>query len=788
MARPLPKREDVVFQVEPRVEGEFIPIPDAKNVVPSSVYEAVSRFSAVLLEYLETFRADCAAIRPDQFDLRVARDKRWAVSDLALSMDPATGDVIETAGDGHAFYGISQGLTSQAIRASGAMLTRQLLTNHIKPFLVVPTGTKDDNTLMVEIITAILEDLLHRSNFDSRMRLFLSEIPKQQCTLLRYQMGGDSEIVYDPGLQDFRENPVFLKPELTVWPIQQCYVSNPSEEEPDRQEGVFFTSMVTLFDLQRNEVVEGERRGGRFLNLERIQQAAEQVRGSNGSAFDRASMFPQMALVEYEGRLPFSRFVHEGVFTPEVAQFFNIPLPPSDSEGDLIAWGRKLERIPVWCVSYVSSSAMNDLSQSGCGNGIPDHLLQCEPAQGEHSRNSLFAARFHRDGGCFYGRSLGDMSHRLEKISDRLLNAFCHISDFNANPPKFISTSAIMGMTQDELVSAVSTPGAVIPLKPMMAQSWSIDNCVKFAKLPDPVGLMDAVQTLRGMFEAQTGVTALNKGTFGQTDTGTLGELEIMQTQAALETDERILSYAQMFSSLMTRILEDFFFFMRKGDDMVKYLENLTGLPASEIQAVLPTLHPVAEEYRIEHPVQAQQNMAVKTTLLMKIFEMYGPAFVDPLKAAQLLIEAAGMPRLARELIRTQTMMSPEDEHRQMRVGNYVSPRPQEDFALHLSMHDAELARIEAVLSTGMTTNPEFVEAQLELPQLQQHVLETQIMARAAAMVAEQQQAARNPGGANSEGSQKKVAPDGERPANNVEMQTNIRNEATGKGGDHDAF
>lgn len=792
MASKIPAAEKVKFQASAREANTFYPTPDAKQVVTESTYEAVKKFSAVLLEYLESFRADCKMMRGKDFELRVQRDQRWAISDLDLAVDPATGDVVETVGDGHAFFGLSQGLTSQAIRASGAMLTRQLLTNHIKPFQVTPNGTKDDDGIMVDIITSVLQDLLYRGDFETKMRQFLAEIPKHQCALLRYRMAGDAEVVFNPMIEDFEESPVELHPELTVWPILQCYVSNPNEEEPERQEAVFFISCVTLLDLQRNEVVEGEERGGRFLNLEGLQQIVEESRPASNSSYDRASLFPQMALVEFEGRLPFSRFVRDGLFTPEVAEFFNIPLPKSEKAADMIAWGRLLERVPFWWVSYVSSTAMMDLSDGGGASGVADHLLQCEPARGEKCHNSLFTARFHRDGTKFYGRSLADISHRLEKIGDRLLNSFCHISDFNANPPKFINTTSLMGVTTEDVIRRLNTPGAVIPLKPSVSQGWSIDNCVKFAKLPDPVGLVDAIQMIRGMFEAQSGVTALNKGTFGQTDTGTLGELEIMQSQAALETDERILSYAQMVSKLMVRILEDFFFYMGTGDKMVQYLENLTGLPASDIMAALPTLHPVSQEYRIEHPVQAQQNMAVKTTLLMKIFEMYGPAMVDPMEAATLLIEAAGMPRLARQLRRSQSLMTPEDEHRQMKVGNYVSPKPQEDVMLHMAMHQMEYERTQTVLATGVPGTPEHTEAVLEDPQLFQHIQETQVIAQVAALVQQQQAAQQvppggNPGGPNAEGDQPKVAPEGDQPANNVQMMTNISNEATGAGGENNA-
>jgi hypothetical protein len=70
----------------------------------------------------------------------------------------------------------------------------------------------------------------------------------------------------------------------------------------------------------------------------------------------------------------------------------------------------------------------------------------------------------------------------------------------------------------------------------------------------------------------------------------------------------------------------------------------------------------------------------------------------------------------------------------------------------------------------------------LESQQLPQHIQETQSLLE----IMMQQMAAQQPpdqGGMNDKGSQKKVAPEGERPANTAETAVNVNNEAMGKGG-----
>jgi hypothetical protein len=389
--------------------------------------------------------------------------------------------------------------------------------------------------------------------------------------------------------------------------------------------------------------------------------------------------------------------------------------------------------------------------------------------------------RFHTDGTKFYGRSLPDLCNAIEKCGDKLLNAYWRTTDFNSNPPVFCDISRLKDMGYEEARERVSTPGEWIPVKPML-QGSDIDKIIKYAKLPEIPNAMEAISGFRAMFEAQSGVTAMSKGVQGQTDTGTLGELEIMQGQSTMETDERILSYAQEISRLISRILEDFFFYFQQGDELLQYLERVSGIPGTDIMEALPSLNPIAEEYRIEHPIQAQQDMAVRATLLMKCLEMFPDVLTDRAEALRLLIEAAGMPRLARELTRSQRLMTPEDEHRQMRVGNYCTPNPMENLPLHLQAHMAEMQTLMAVQGSLQPGTPEADEMILESQQLPQHIQETQALLE----VMMQQMAAQQPqdqGGMNDQGSQKKVAPEGERPANSAETAVNVNNEAMGKGG-----
>ena len=780
----IPRQDTVEFQATDRQLDRFYPTPDIGVTMDPDTREKLRVFQTNIISYLESFRSACKSARPNLFDEQVDRDTKTSASRLDLAIRADTYDIDESQGDGYAsFMGITHGLTAQSSRAAAAMLSRQLITNHVKPFIILPSGSTQESNDMVDLLTAMLEDLLFRGKFESRIRSALAQVPNSKITAIRYRMAADSNLVFDPSTQAWTEAHGDLKPMFEVWPIENLYVSNPNESDPELQEGIFWTSVVTLLDLWANECVIGKPgKGGRFRNLEELQiesEAASRLIDEGG--YNRASLFPQMGLVEYEGALPFSRFVRDGLFTPELAEVFGVFGPQGEGDAGLIEWGRALERIPVWCVSYISAQANPEFSGVG-NNGPGDHLLQCEPYRGIRGRNSLFVGRFHQVGNEFYGQSLAELCNATEKCLDRMLNNYFRTTDFNANPPVFFDFSRVRDMTAADTKKALLTPGEVIPIKPMI-QGNDIDKILKYAKLPDIPNVMEMMAYFKSVYDQQTGITAMSRGSQGQTDTGTLGELEIMQSQSTQEVDERILAIAQEFSRLFGRIVEDFMFFMGTGQEMVDYLARVSGMEATRIQKILPSLHPLSEEYRIEHPIQAQQDMAVRSTLLMKCLEMFPDVLTDRAEALRILVEAAGMPRIARELTRTQRLMTPEDEHQQMRVGNYVSPNPMENLMIHLQAHQREDQILKSVSQSLDPNDPASQELLLEAQALPQHIQETLEMIQAVQAM----QPPPNPGGENPNGSQKKVAPEGNRPADAAETATNVQNEAMGRGGENNA-
>ena len=782
--KPIPRPETVEFQATDRQLDRFYPTPDIKVLIDPATREKLRTFQANLLSYLESFRTACKAARPNLFDEQVDRDARKSASQLELSIRQDTYDVDESQGDGYAsFMGITHGLTAQSSRAAAAMLSRQLITNHVKPFIVLPSGSTQESNDIVDLLTSMLEDLLFRGKFESKVRSALAQVPNAKVVALRYRMSADSNLLFDPSTQAWTEAHGDLKPVFEVWPIENLYVSNPNEADPELQEGIFWTSVVTLLDLRANECVLGKPgKGGRFRNLEELQNESEAAsRLIDEGGYNRASLFPQMGMVEYEGALPFSRFVRDGLFTPELAEVFGVFGPQGEDDASLIEWGRALERIPVWCVSYISSQATPEFTGVGSST-TGDHLLQCEPCRGIRGRNSLFIGRFHQVGNEFYGQSLAELCNATEKCLDRMLNNYFRTTDFNANPAVFFDFSRVRDMTAADVKKALLTPGEIIPLKPLI-QGNDIEKILKYAKLPDIPNVMEMMAYFKSVYDQQTGITAMSRGSQGQTDTGTLGELEIMQSQSTQEVDERILAIAQEFSRLFSRIIEDFMFFMGTGQEMIDYLARVSGMEATRIQKILPSLHPLSEEYRIEHPIQAQQDMAVRATLLMKCMEMFPDVLTDRAEALRILVEASGMPRIARRLLQTQRLLTPEDEHQQMRVGNYVSPNPMENLMLHLQAHQREQQILASVSQSLDPNDPASKELLLEVQALPGHIQETVEMIQAMQAM----QPPPNPGGENSEGSQKKVAPEGQRPANSSEVATNTQNEAMGRGGENNA-
>ena len=113
-------------------------------------------------------------------------------------------------------------------------------------------------------------------------------------------------------------------------------------------------------------------------------------------------------------------------------------------------------------------------------------------------------------------------------------------------------------------------------------------------------------------------------------------------------------------------------------------------MPPDKVLETLPSIDGIENEVKIDSPLGGGEDRAVLTTLILRIFQVMGPAmFSDPAfaKFARKLIEISGFPRTRQLGLFPEETLSPGDEHIMMAQGTKVDVNPVDDHAKHLAQH-----------------------------------------------------------------------------------------------------
>jgi len=482
--------------------------------------------------------------------------------------------------------------------------------------------------------------------------------------------------------------------------LRDVLFTHPDRPEVDDQEGIFWlTRGVSVADLEKDAVIimeETSRPVGKWRNLQKVYEDSAENHASNYSNTTNASAYPQYTLVEFEGRLPIFRWLKKGVLSWRVLKFFGVDVgvgaPNLEDPKTAQAWAMRLAQIPVWNVAYLTDSD-GSIYGSRTDAGTPKTLLRFQPAPGRVPRRSAYIFVYVKDGFYLYGRSINDLGRQLEDAGDEFLNNDLRAISYNGDPTYLIDPMGLARGTADEVAKMLRDGKKCIEIR----ANKKVADVVQAIELPRVLDLQNTLAMLKTEFEGVTGVTAAVKG---QAQAKTLGQDQINMTQSNNLFSRAVLRAAQVLAQLISDMIADILFYTSiPGDDemdpseryaeFVKYASRVSGLGASEIEDMLPTLDGLGNEVIIRHPAMPGADKSVLVQQLMQMYQItQGQGFAGPKEFVRGCLELGLYPR-ADDLIGGNKGMSPEDEQRQMAEGNYRPPDPDEDFVQHMTTHQA---------------------------------------------------------------------------------------------------
>jgi hypothetical protein len=489
----------------------------------------IERFAGVVIDHLEIMRLSAIGLRGDRrFTERMTRNERRAKA-VGFPGFTRTGSVDPKSEDGHLSMGLQQGWSFQAQRSAKTFLFRTMFEQSDQFFTTTIIGDHPMNEKLLKLVDGIVEDMIRAGKFRASMRNIHLKVPRHGTAILRYQYM--REVTFERGFFDgkFRETLSEPKPVFTPWPIQNFLVTNYDRPGMEEQEGFFWiTPDTNLGKLEREEAVFSlDQRtqsfvqvGGKFRNLESLRRAhwRENIKPNHrdGSTIghtrleDRSrsvSAFPSLTLVEYQGRLPMASWVKLGHLTPEIAALFGIDVgevPNPNNEVEMESWGRRLEKIEVYNISYTVDGT------GGTGRASDRHLLQVEPDRHRRPRKEGYVFRWMEDDDEFMGLSITDVGHSWERIGDLLKNLQTYVLWKNGHPSHVYDLTALKRRAFEEIERLLTAPDALIPVR---ANGADVSKIIQSFKLDVDLGQLDrAIASAKFEFELTTAVSAIQKG------------------------------------------------------------------------------------------------------------------------------------------------------------------------------------------------------------------------------------------------------------------------------------
>lgn len=674
----------------------------------------VERFSNALTSYIDTvFQGAEAQRTSNNFDTRFQRNNRRAEAYVKVTVN-GRGEVDLAAEDGHAEIGLNQGWSRSAMLSASSTLFFSLFQSHSRPFKMRGRGQRLETRDTLRISTCLLDDLLDRADLNRHGAHLTREMPKQGTAVLRYQMSRKVKFQRDDG-GVWRESFGPLEPDVTLWPLENVYVTNYDRLDAADQEGVFWVRpSATVRDLEPDEAKFGPSSDGRqmllsgkYVNLDvlRKQMVGRPTDGASHSFEGRTapssvSVFPRFDVFEFEGSVPLSLFADKGL-TPDVAEFFGIDVgmdPTMGGEAEQNEWLRRLDRITQYTVTYAVPREGGGSSGSRSGRV----LLQCEPCRTRAPRNSLYKFVYAPDGCKFLGMSVVDLGNELEKCGDALRNSQVWATWRNHHPNALVDGRVLGQRGKETLQKLLTGVGQIVDVGKF---GVSPEDAVKYLTFPIDSRLDGWIASLKAAFDNTVGVKAEIQGTPGDTSSSTLGEVQLNRATGRALLDYIALVNAPELVRLYTDMLDDYYYFMglEGKDALYSDLARITGLNVQNLDRVLAGgVEGPQADLVITHPLSLIQDPTVTSTLMLRLFQLVGVAmFTDPMitRFTQQILEMNGVMHSEELLAGQYPSMDPGDEMRQLAQGNWVEPQPNDDHLRHIQSHKAVvdlLAQIEA--------------------------------------------------------------------------------------------
>lgn len=689
-----------------------------------------------VVEHVRSVRRHAESARDDVgFETRYARNARRQ-RNVAKPTTDSHGSVDERAEDGHAFMGITQGLSRQASQTVAAFMHDVLFVRPQRPYAVEAKGRRPEGPDAERIAQAICDDMLDRSDFAQRMWEMCDQVPAYGTHCLRYEMGYERHMERDAQGR-YHEEVGLPVPVLRTWNLEHVYVSNVDRPGATDQEAVIWrTPAVTLSELEREEAVyetnaQGEvvRATGKFRNLHalrRYRQATPDTADTDNSeeSTTRVTVLPHGELYEYEGPLPIYALWEEGLLDYDVALAIGADVgddpDPSDKEA-MRDWAYRLSAIPVWQVAWVEGWSGVDSQAMRYAEPL---LLRLEPDRNQRPVNSLFVFGYFNDNNRFYRFSVPDLGRKLEEKADETLNNVLYTAWKNRRPSRFINRSLLKNKSEADLREFLAEPDGWMDLNVPPGQ-FNRESLIVDLIYEHDEQWRAKIEHLRYEFQHSTGAMAAVQGRDEADATGTWSEMSHNANMGSLKLNYAILGgVATEVARLCKRIVGDTLFWMSRAD-LVDYIAGLTGMGASKIVQVLPTTRRMVDELTFEHPLLAAKDATVLASLILQVYQVLGvEAFPDVQRVARAVLEVGGY-RRADELIKPSDLLNPEDEQHQMSQGNRMDPHLDDRHDQHIATHLMRLEQIEAEAAAGQRL-PE--ETQIEHGLLKSHLQDTMRM------------------------------------------------------------
>jgi hypothetical protein len=763
--------EDLAAQLEAMPDGERYAIAFKKRgELLRAVKADHQNFTDKLIQHLNQVmdKAELRREEVNRFDAMKSNAER-RLKNVVINRLNADGTVDKSYKDGVAECNIPAGLSFQAIQTAGSYQCQLFLESVQRPYRLVGSGRKLENKNLGECLSNLSDWIGRKGGFKQTLRRGFFSNATYGSAAIRFEYVEPLIFRRDKD-GAFREKRGDIEPTYTLWPLEDVLFTNPELPGVCDQEGVFWlTRGTTLRRLELNEatfdlksetdelgqIVQFRKTAGKFSDLdflredEKSQQSFVGLNQGRGATSDASragaiSNFPVFDLVEYQGALPMADWIADGTLTPPLLIAYGInvgiPIRPDMDRETLEEIGRRLNRISHWEVAYISWLDNPRTTGQG-GNG---RCIRFDPCYYPKPRNDAFLITYYKDPDKLLGRGIPEVGLAHEYAATLLLNAMIRLGNLTVNSPFLVNPRGLDKPHLTEIRRLISEPNAIILKK----AGVPIEEIIKKVEQGVDPGIAQWIAYLKQEFEMITGVLAAAKGDNSGNSTGTLGEIQINDQKTRGRLDDIVIANAsEIYRLFKTQLIE--FWHLAGKQGFIEACRKASGFIASDLEELLGEVDDIEEiidEFSWELPQTFGKDNSVVAAGMVQAFQLLGPEVHDPYQWALNYYEKIGEATPESFLRENFGVQTPEDEHEQILVGNYIKPNARDNPMEHDFKHQIQMQEwTQKLLGMGpdgadSKDGKKLIRAigALTLHQRDSQILYQQIAAEQAAMMAQQ--------------------------------------------------